>query len=542
MIAASYVIKTIYIFEIQIINIISKPLEFVILMDLYSLSFFLSVLLITLRVLVFRSPYIGGDLFTVRFHGLLLSFVFSIILLIFRPNLVSIIVGWDGLGISSYLLVVYYSRRKSFKAGIITAITNRIGDCLLIVYVGRYFYINSYSSIIIEGSFKEEILLTLVFLVAVRTKRAQIPFRAWLPAAIAAPTPVSALVHSSTLVTAGVYLLFRFNKFYLDLTSSNYLLWAGGLTILLARFRALSEIDIKKIVALSTLSQLGVIVLSLGGNLIKLGFLHLLAHAFFKALLFISTGSIIHACSSYQDMRKAGRVAETMPFSSSVIFVCLFRLIGIPFMVRFYSKETIIENLVLMKLRIIPWRIMIVGVFLTGAYSIRMLYLVNIISSNQLRLHIKSDNDTTVNLRMLILLIPASLFGGILSRLFHFPYSLSLNPIRGKLRLYGILGLGLVFLLFIKQLNYTSFKSGQILIREMWNLPVVTPAMPLRALRFKATKLNFLSDYSWTYGAATGLVAASGVGLINARVMFNSLKFNRILLIILVFLILLIIM
>lgn len=540
--SVSYVIRTIFIFEASLISIAGKPLEFVILIDLYSLSFFMSVLLITLRVLVFRNSYIGPDIFTVRFHALLLSFVFSIVLLIFSPNLVRIIVGWDGLGMRSYLLVVYYSRSKSFKAGIITAITNRIGDCLLIVYVGSYFCINSYSSIILDGVFKRETLLVLVFLVAARTKSAQIPFRAWLPAAIAAPTPVSALVHSSTLVTAGVYLLFRFNKFYLNLVTSNYLLWVGGLTMLLARFRALSEIDIKKIVALSTLRQLGVMVLSLGGSLIKLGFLHLLAHAFFKALLFISTGSIIHACSRYQDMRKAGSVSEAMPVSCRVIFVCLFSLMGIPFIVSFYSKETIIESLVLMKLRAVPWIIIILGVLLTGAYSMRMLYLVNIINSNQLRLHTKSDGDTTVNLRILILLVPASLFGGLLSGLFFTPSRLSLNPLRGKTRLYIILGLGLIFLLFVKSLRYTNFKPRQILLREIWNLPTITPSGPLGLLDFKATKLNFLSDYSWTYVASSRLVATRGARLINAGAIFNRLKFNRILLLILAFICLLLIM
>ena len=528
MILIIYKIKTLYIVEIILIRFIGKSLELIVLADLFSVSFFFSVTLITLRVIVFRYSYMDHDIFRTRFHMILMSFVLSIVLLIFSPNLLRVLVGWDGLGMSSYLLVIYYSSEKSFKAGIITALTNRIGDALLIVFIRIVFYINTMSSSFIDlENFERRIPIVVLFLIAARTKRAQLPFRAWLPAAIAAPTPVSALVHSSTLVTAGVYLIFRFNILYKRLMSANYLLWAGGLTIFLASLSAIAEMDIKKIVALSTLSQLGVMVLSMGARLIKLGFLHLLAHAFFKALLFLSTGSIIHACDSYQDMRISGGVIEAIPLSSSVILLCLFRLIGIPFIVRFYSKETIIENIVIIDISPIPWIIIVIGVLITRIYSVRIFFLVTSVRTNQGPLHAKSDYDLCTNLRILLLLVPASCGGSILNSIFFKSCTLAASTLESKIILYIILVLGISAIYLIKFIKYNTFKPLQWIIFGMWNLPVITPEAPLKMLRFNGIVLNYLSDYSWTYNFRTSYVTSASQYLIKNRVIFNSNYFRR---------------
>jgi len=178
-------------------------------LDRISIIFFLTVILISRSVLVFSLDYIKNDLFFNRFHLILLRFIFSIVLLIFTPNLISILWGWDGLGIRSYLLVIYYNNSKSLNAGIVTALTNRLGDSLLIGSIGVLFLSGSLNYNLIAIGLEESIFIFLIFILGSFTKRAQLPFRAWLPAAIAAPTPVSALVHSSTLVTAGVYILIR---------------------------------------------------------------------------------------------------------------------------------------------------------------------------------------------------------------------------------------------------------------------------------------------------------------------------------------------
>merc|ERR1711981_211357 len=352
------------------------------------------------------------------------------VLLIISPNLISILLGWDGLGISSYLLVIYYRRRKSYNAGIITVISNRVGDALIIICFRRLIYLNSLNIFI--SSYTADPTLYPVFsllVIAGCTKSAQIPFRAWLPAAIAAPTPVSALVHSSTLVTAGVYLIFRYENLLILININLLLIILGSLTIFIARVRAFFEIDIKKIVALSTLSQLGVIISALGAGFYLLGFFHLLSHAFFKALLFIRAGNLIHSSESYQDLRVIGGSSEIIPLRTRVIVGCSRRLCGVPFMSAFYSKEAIIEILLIHNLSIYFYGIIILGVLLTIFYSIR--FLVIAISRTRMgnALTIKLDKDYFVNSRILTLTLPAVRGGSLIGQKIADSCSLFLVPL-----------------------------------------------------------------------------------------------------------------
>jgi len=311
-----------------------------ILFDVYSLVFLRAVTLITLRVLSFRYSYIGSSSGFSKFHLLVITFVASIIILILRPNLVTLILGWDGLGISSFFLVIFYKSNKAFNAGLLTALTNRLGDALILISFTILWSFPSFTiSLASLSSLTTSQFMVFILIIAARTKSAQVPFRAWLPAAIAAPTPVSALVHSSTLVTAGVYLLFRlapmfkFSKLFLLVGA------LGAVTSIIASFAALLEADLKKIVALSTLSQLGVIVLRLRLGLPVLAFFHLVVHAFFKALLFIATGNIIHNSNDYQDLRRNGGSAQVLPFTQATVILTKLRLCGLPFFSAFYSKE-----------------------------------------------------------------------------------------------------------------------------------------------------------------------------------------------------------
>merc|ERR1712142_1132893 len=190
-------------------------------------------------------------------------------------------------------------------------------------------------------------ILIYLIIISACTKRAQIPFSAWLPAAIAAPTPVSALVHSSTLVTAGIYLLIRINLIIIEININYILLIIGIITIIMSGITAIIEIDIKKIIALSTLSQLGIIIIILGlGNPI-LSFFHLISHAFFKAILFICAGIIIHNIKDYQDIRKIGFSFNNLNYSISIIIIANLSLCGLPFIGGFYSKDLIIEIIII---------------------------------------------------------------------------------------------------------------------------------------------------------------------------------------------------
>jgi len=279
--------------------------------------------------------------------------------------------GWDGLGIVSFILVIYYQNPKSLAAGIITALTNRIGDVLLLVSIGwtlnqgHWFILNIWDSSI-------STLQIMFIILAAITKRAQVPFSSWLPAAIAAPTPVSALVHSSTLVTAGVFLLIRFYPFlHTCKYFNNTILLVAVVTIFIAGLRATTECDAKKIIALSTLRQLGIIITRLGFNLPNLAFFHILTHALFKALLFICAGSFIDSHLHTQDLRWIGNITNQIPVAVRCVTLANIALCGFPFIAGFYSKDIILEAAINGQNNILILIITIFRLGLTSFYSIR---------------------------------------------------------------------------------------------------------------------------------------------------------------------------
>jgi len=454
-------------------------------------------LLISSRVFIFSSSYIKLDKFYYRFHFLLLSFVISIILLIFSPNLIRILIGWDGLGIRSYLLVIYYTTPKSYNAGIITFARNRIGDALIIIRIRYFIYIEKLNLFLIFYRVKLDYWwVVMVIIIAAFTKRAQIPFRAWLPSAMAAPTPVSSLVHSSTLVTAGVYILFRFDSLITFLGLNKFILAIGVITIFMARLRAFFEIDIKKIVALSTLSQLGVIITALGAGFNLLRFFHLLTHAFFKALLFIRAGNLIHRFESYQDLRTIGGSREILPFTKSIIIGCSIRLCGLPFMSAFYSKEIIIERLLIYNLSFISYFVIILGVLITIFYRIRFILLSISSVSRQRSLFSKSDIDPLVNIRIIILTIPA-ITGGRFINLFLDASYLFLVRNRLKLLTLFLILLGVMYFYKIFKLNLFPYPNWLWNMGRLWRLPYIRSRLPLYLFLNSGDYLYKLSDFSW---------------------------------------------
>lgn len=503
----SFILNFSILLDFEFIYFISYRFNFIILLDFYSLRFLIRVLLISFRVFIFRISYIFIDKYVNRFHYLLLSFVISIVLLIIRPNLIRILLGWDGLGIRSYLLVIYYSRTKSYNAGIITVIRNRVGDSLIIICFRRLFFIRSLNIFIAFFIASYNIYWIFILLViAVCTKRAQIPFRAWLPAAIAAPTPVSALVHSSTLVTAGVYLIFRYERLLILINVNFILIILGALTIIIARLRAFFEIDIKKIVALSTLRQLGIIICSIGRGLVTLGFFHLLSHAFFKALLFIRAGNLIHASERYQDLRVIGGGVEVIPFRVRVIIGCSGSLCGIPFISAFYSKEAIIESILINNLSFISYGLIIAGILITIFYRIRFVTL----SIRRVRiarpLFIKLDLDYYVNYRILILFVPAIRGGAFVSQKLDFSCRLLLISELTKLIVILLIVIrGIIFYKFNK-IKFYFLNSYLWIIRRLWGLPFLSSRIPIFLSNNLGDFSNKFSDFSWIYYFVTTLI------------------------------------
>ena len=360
--------------------------------------------------------------------------------LILRPNLITLILGWDGLGVSSFFLVIFYKSNKAFNAGLLTAISNRVGDALILISLSLGFFYSSFSFLpLSQSSVISPTILLLCLGLAACTKRAQIPFRAWLPAAMAAPTPVSALVHSSTLVTAGVYLLLRLitlvpagvNLFLVGLI--------GGATITIARFRAFLESDLKKIVALSTLSQLGVIVLSLSLGLSTIAFFHLVVHAFFKALLFIATGNLIHNSSDYQDLRRIGGHLPALPLTQATVIITKLSLCGIPFFSAFFSKELVLERLGSnLGGEFFVYLIIWVGVLCTTLYSLRFIYYV-LKTSRSRSLLWKSDYDFPIIGAIITLYVPRFFTGKLLTFYLIDSFSLPLSSCLSKALVLSLL-------------------------------------------------------------------------------------------------------
>lgn len=340
--------------------------SFVLILDFFSFFFSSVVLMIARMIFIFGQYYIDGEKFQRGFMMILFFFVVSMLFLVYSPNLLSLLLGWDGLGLVSYLLVVYYSRFSRSVAGILTFVLNRVGDVFFLLRIrllavsGNLDFLNLKSA-----SFFLRVALLLTFI----TKRAQFPFSSWLPAAIAAPTPVSSLVHSSTLVTAGVFLLIRFREVLFKIR--NFLIFVSLRTLLLAGVMASSEWDIKKTIAFSTLRQLGFIIFSLSLGMSLYCFFHLLCHALFKASLFIVSGVIIHNLDSRQDFRNLRRFSRITPLVTSRVVVCLLCLCGFPFISGFFSKDLILDGA---RTEVFVIMCFMLGVFLTTNYSLRFCF------------------------------------------------------------------------------------------------------------------------------------------------------------------------
>lgn len=443
--------------------------------------------------------YMAEEIFFLRFHLLVFSFIISIILLILSPHLLRILLGWDGLGVTSYLLVIYFQRTKSFNAGIITALSNRIGDVLLLLSLGilSSWEIWNFSRTAITSQQIPMFAIRLI-VVAACTKRAQIPFSAWLPAAMAAPTPVSSLVHSSTLVTAGVYLIIRFCPLLLHSGTQKWLLYIGVLTMLIAGRAALAENDMKKVIALSTLSQLGVMIRTLGAGFFNAAFFHLLSHAFFKALLFITVGNIIHMSLDFQDFRKASLAPKNCPLTLRINFAANLSLCGLPFTSGFFSKDLCIELFSSARINLGLVTLFLLATALTAAYTMRFIYVLALTYSKLLRFSNLSDKNFTMNFSILAILPLAISRGRLIT------WSLSLVPVSPLLAfsiknftLVIVVGSALfMIILLIKKIG--TVKSYYSFFTYMWGLPLISRRLWAFSFLRQGAQLRSLVDLQWT--------------------------------------------
>nr|UFK32214.1 NADH dehydrogenase subunit 5 [Aguriahana sp. 1 BY-2021a] len=394
--------------EWEIFSINSFGVFYLLVFDWISLMFISVVLFISSMVIMYSSDYMGlYNYSSNRFLFLVILFITSMVLMIISPNLLSILLGWDGLGMVSYCLVIYYNSLSSYLSGMITCLTNRLGDIGLLISICWLMSYGSWHFMFYLDFYSHYIFYMLI--ISSFTKSAQIPFSSWLPAAMAAPTPVSSLVHSSTLVTAGVYLLVRF--FHCLNFNNMYLLFLSLMTMLMSSFCANYEFDLKKIIALSTLSQLGLMMSSLFLGMVNLSFYHLLTHAVFKSLLFLCSGIMIYYMNNNQDIRLMGLMSNFLPFTTSCFNISSLALCGFPFLSGFYSKDLIVE---LMSMNFVNFFLFILFYFclgLTACYSVRLFYYSVFFKNKHITLCLVFENFCYMSYSIFFLTFFSVLFG-----------------------------------------------------------------------------------------------------------------------------------
>lgn len=436
----------------------------------------------------YSKSYMEGDPHLPRFLSYLSLFTFLMLILVTSSNLVQLFIGWEGVGLCSYLLVSYwYTRNSAVKSALKAILVNRIGDLgfllgmiLLLVSVGSLSF-ESINSADLTSS-NTCFFLAFCFILAAAGKSAQFGLHSWLPDAMEGPTPVSALIHAATMVTAGIFLIIRISKlFNCNSSSTTIVLLLGSLTVIFAASVGLIQNDFKKVIAYSTCSQLGYMALICGVSEYSLSLFHLFNHAFFKALLFLSAGSIIHALTDEQDFRKAGNLFWSSPLTFISVLIGSLSLMGLPFLTGFYSKDTILELVNCSYIFSTAFILALLAASFTAFYSFRLLILGLLKEEKGSNLSKKVSLESSLILNIsLVVLATLSVFIGFFSVNFFKMESIpSINSWNKQLPLlFSLTGVALTFILcssfyssLIKSNLFTQI--SEFFLRGAWSYDTI---------------------------------------------------------------------
>jgi NADH-ubiquinone oxidoreductase chain 5 len=398
--------------------------------DSLTVSMLIPVLIVSSLVHIYSIGYMSHDPHNQRFFSYLSLFTFMMIILVTANNYLLMFVGWEGVGVCSYLLVCFWFTRIAANQSSLSAfLTNRVGDCFLTI--GMFAILWSfgnldYATVFSLAPYMNENVVTIIgicLLIGAMAKSSQVGLHVWLPMAMEGPTPVSALIHAATMVTAGVYLLMRSSPL-IEYSSTVLMLclWLGAITTVFSSLIGLFQQDIKKVIAYSTMSQLGMMVIAVGLSCYNIALFHLVNHAFYKGLLFLGAGAVIHAVADNQDFRRYGGLIPFLPLTYSVILIASLSLVAFPFMTGFYSKDFILESAYGQYYfsSTVVYIIATIGAMFTTLYSVKVLYLTFLTNPNGPLINYKQahEGDIYMSLPLIILAVFSIFFGFITKDMF----------------------------------------------------------------------------------------------------------------------------